>query len=84
MGSKELYMEVPGVALSLGDKLDLKHGGEERDITWLTVIWGRNKDRNGPCEAKKGNRFGQTRWWCWEQWRIILVRYKGNCYQVEC
>lgn len=58
MGSKELYMEVLGVVLSLGDKLDLKYGGEERDIIWFIVIWGRNKDRNGSCEVKKGNRFG--------------------------
>lgn len=53
--------------MSLGNRLGMKDGDEERDITWLTATQGRNKDRNGPCEAKQGNRFGQIRWWCQEQ-----------------
>ena len=40
-------------ALSLENRLGLKNDDEEKGITWLTV----SKDKNGPFEAKQGNRF---------------------------
>lgn len=65
-GRQIILHGVPEAAMSLGNRLGMKDGDEERDITWLTATLGRNKDRNGPCEAKQGNRFCQIRWWCQE------------------
>ena len=46
-------MQVVEAALSLENRLGLKDDDEEKGIKWLTV----RKDKNGPFEAKQGNRF---------------------------